>query len=197
MRWHATRLALATAGIFVALDQATKQLVINNVARGDSVNVFFGIDITNTRNTGVAFGALGGGGALIKILVAVAVIALLAFFFVRASTPWLWLPVGVILGGALGNLADRARIGAVIDFIDPSFWPEFMRNGFAQCIHRERCGSRKCLGLNTAYVKKFGWQPDALKPLPIADRPAPMSDHSTTGTPPQSRKSYPLRMISR
>ncbi len=39
--------------------------------------------------------------------------------------PWLWLPTGMLLGGALGNLADRARDGAVIDFIDPSFWPAF------------------------------------------------------------------------
>jgi signal peptidase II len=39
--------------------------------------------------------------------------------------PWLWLPVGLLLGGALGNLADRARQGAVIDFIDPVAWPAF------------------------------------------------------------------------
>jgi signal peptidase II len=39
--------------------------------------------------------------------------------------PWLWLPVGMLLGGALGNLADRARQGAVIDFIDPVAWPAF------------------------------------------------------------------------
>ena len=39
--------------------------------------------------------------------------------------PFLWLPVGLILGGALGNLADRARDGAVIDFIDPIAWPAF------------------------------------------------------------------------
>lgn len=50
-------------------------------------------------------------------------------------------------------------------FIDPSFWPEFMRNGFEQCIHRSVCGSTKCLGLNTAYIQKFGWQADALVPL--------------------------------
>jgi signal peptidase II len=124
-RARASRLALVAAGLFMALDQATKQIVVNNVARDDSVNVFFGLDITNTRNTGVAFGALGGGGVLIQLLVAVAVAALLAFFWLRATTPWLWLPVGVILGGALGNLADRVRIGAVIDFIDPSFWPAF------------------------------------------------------------------------
>jgi signal peptidase II len=124
-RERAWRLALVAAGIFTALDQATKQLVVHNVARDDSVNVFFGIDITNTRNNGVAFGALGGGGVLIQLLVVVALVALLAFFWLRAGTPWLWLPVGVILGGALGNLADRVRIGAVIDFIDPSFWPAF------------------------------------------------------------------------
>ena len=39
--------------------------------------------------------------------------------------PWLWLPVGLLLGGALGNLIDRAREGAVIDFIDPVAWPAF------------------------------------------------------------------------
>ncbi len=59
------------------------------------------------------------------ILIAVALIALLAFFATHTSLPWLWLPTGMLLGGALGNLADRARDGAVIDFIDPSFWPAF------------------------------------------------------------------------
>jgi signal peptidase II len=39
--------------------------------------------------------------------------------------PLLWLPVGLLLGGALGNLADRAREGAVIDWIDPVAWPAF------------------------------------------------------------------------
>jgi signal peptidase II len=44
---------------------------------------------------------------------------------VHRDMPWLWLPVGMLLGGALGNLADRARQGAVIDFIDPVAWPAF------------------------------------------------------------------------
>jgi signal peptidase II len=117
--------AAIAAAVFLGLDQATKQLVIHNVDRGDSTNVFFGIDLTNVRNNGVAFGAFAGGGALIGILTAVALVALLVYFFLRAGTPWLWLPVGVILGGALGNLLDRIRIGAVVDFIDPSFWPAF------------------------------------------------------------------------
>jgi len=43
----------------------------------------------------------------------------------RARTPWLWLPVGVIAGGAFGNMLDRIRDGAVTDFIDPMLWPAF------------------------------------------------------------------------
>lgn len=50
--------------------------------------------------------------------------------------------------------------------IDPEFWVQFMRNGFHQCAHRAYCGSQKCLGLNTAYVNKYGWQAVALAPLP-------------------------------
>jgi len=49
--------------------------------------------------------------------------------------------------------------------IDPEFWPEFMRNGFHQCVHRSHCASKRCLGLNTAYVQKFGWHADELVPL--------------------------------
>jgi signal peptidase II len=119
------RLALAAAGLYMALDQATKQAAIGAIGRGEKVNVFFGIDLTNVRNTGVAFGALSGGGALITGLTIGAVTLLLGYFALRAATPWLWLPVGVIAGGALGNLADRARDGAVIDFIAPTFWPAF------------------------------------------------------------------------
>jgi hypothetical protein len=51
--------------------------------------------------------------------------------------------------------------------IDPAFWPEFMRNGFNQCVYREQCGAQRCLGLNTAYIEKFGWHEDVLVPLPM------------------------------
>ena len=50
--------------------------------------------------------------------------------------------------------------------IDQAFWPEFMRNGFHQCVHRKYCSAQQCLGLNTAYVKKYGWHADALVPYP-------------------------------
>jgi signal peptidase II len=109
----------------VALDQATKQLAVANIGRGDQVNVFFGLDLTNTRNTGVAFGAFQGGGALVSVLIGLSLALLLGYFAVNRERPWLWLPVGLLLGGALGNLADRARVGAVIDFVDPVAWPAF------------------------------------------------------------------------
>jgi signal peptidase II len=117
--------AAATAGLIVTIDQATKQLAITNIARGDQVGVFPGLDLTNARNTGVAFGALEGGGLIVAVLIGISLALLVGYFAVNLDKPWLWLPVGMLLGGALGNLADRAREGAVIDFIDPVRWPAF------------------------------------------------------------------------
>ncbi|RYX90578.1 MAG: radical SAM protein [Comamonadaceae bacterium] len=53
--------------------------------------------------------------------------------------------------------------------IDSAFWVEFMRNGFNQCVHREQCASKQCLGLNTAYVRKFGWHEKELAPLRLQE----------------------------
>lgn len=50
-------------------------------------------------------------------------------------------------------------------FIDPAFWPEFMRNGFYQCVYRDRCASTECLGLSTAYIAKYGYDEGILQPL--------------------------------
>jgi signal peptidase II len=117
--------AAVTVVVVVALDQATKHLVNASLDRGESVNVFFGLDISNTRNRGVAFGALEGKGGVVGVLIALALVALVAWFAANAGRAWLWLPVGLLLGGAIGNLVDRAREGAVTDFIDPTFWPAF------------------------------------------------------------------------
>jgi signal peptidase II len=118
------RAALA-AVVFLGLDQLTKQIVVHSLARNESVNVFFGIEITNVRNKGVAFGALGKGGLPVTLLTIAAVSFLIGYFALHATKPWLWLPVGIIAGGAFGNLLDRVREGAVVDFIDPMLWPAF------------------------------------------------------------------------
>jgi signal peptidase II len=117
--------AVAAAAVLLALDQATKQLVVHSIERGESRNVFFGIELTNVRNKGVAFGAFGDGGVLVTLVTIAAVSFLIGYFALHATRPWLWLPVGVIAGGAFGNLLDRLREGAVIDFIDPMLWPAF------------------------------------------------------------------------
>ena len=125
MRTSGAAAALATAGLVVTVDQATKQWASSRIERGEEVEVFFGLDLANARNTGVAFGAFEGGGAIVAILIGLSLALLLGYFAFNRERPWLWLPVGLLLGGALGNLADRARDGAVIDFIDPIAWPAF------------------------------------------------------------------------
>ena len=117
--------AAAVVGVTVGLDQVTKAIAVASLERGEDVNVFFGLDMTYVRNEGVAFGALSGGGAVLVVVIALALGGLVTYFALNSGTPLLWLPVGLILGGALGNLADRARDGAVIDFIDPIAWPAF------------------------------------------------------------------------
>jgi len=118
-------LALATVGVVVALDQMTKAWVVSDIERGERINVFFGIDLVRVKNTGVAFGALSGRGAIVIAAVVLALGTLLVYFAAHAREPWLWLPVGMVFGGAVGNLSDRARIHGVVDFIDPMLWPAF------------------------------------------------------------------------
>ena len=117
--------AFAAAGVVVALDQVTKALVDENIVPGGHVDLFPGLQLSNVRNTGVAFGALEGAGLVVAVLIGLSLTLLLAYFVANRSLPWLWLPVGMLVGGALGNLADRAREGAVVDFIDPVGWPAF------------------------------------------------------------------------
>lgn len=69
----------------------------------------------------------------------------------------------------LGDLGDALNNDQPELIIDPEFWPEFMRNGFYQCVHWRNCASKRCLGLNSAYVSKFGWHADVLVPFEEGD----------------------------
>jgi signal peptidase II len=116
----------AVAAVVLVLDQVTKLLVDGNIARGDSAELILGIRLVNVRNTGVAFSSFQGSGALIGVIVGIALIALLVYFSRNASKPLVWLPTGMLLGGAIGNVVDRIREGGVIDFIKVvDFWPAF------------------------------------------------------------------------
>jgi signal peptidase II len=119
------RVALVAAGV-VALDQATKALVRATVDPGDREAVFPGVEIVHTRNTGVAFGALAGGRVVVTVVIVIALAALLGYFATHVRRPLVWLPTGMLLGGAIGNVIDRARSGAVTDFVQlPLGFPPF------------------------------------------------------------------------
>jgi signal peptidase II len=124
-RARAWALAGALTGIVVAADQAAKQLVVSNLRPHETLDVALGFQIANVRNDGVAFGLLAGGEALVLGLTLGALALLFAYFAFDARRPGLWGAVGLVAGGAVGNLADRVRTGFVIDFIDPPFWPAF------------------------------------------------------------------------
>jgi signal peptidase II len=117
--------ALALAACVVALDQITKQIAATSIERGEPVDLLFGIELANVRNKGVAFGFLSGGEGLVLAFTLGTLALVLLYFAAHAQREGLWIGVGLLMGGALGNLADRVREGSVIDFIDPPLWPAF------------------------------------------------------------------------
>jgi signal peptidase II len=124
-RGRAIGRTLAVAAAVVAADQLSKAIVRGSVGRDERIHLFPGLDLVNTRNTGVAFGFFSGGGALVAVLAGLALVALLVFFVRHAERPLVWLPTGLLIGGAAGNLIDRAAEGSVTDFLDPPLWPAF------------------------------------------------------------------------
>jgi signal peptidase II len=112
-------------GVVLVLDQVAKKLVVANIAQGERDGVFPGVEIVHVKNHGVAFGALAGGQTLVAIVIAAALAAMLFYFATHATRPLLWLPTGMLVGGALGNVLDRVRDGAVTDFIKLPAWPAF------------------------------------------------------------------------
>jgi signal peptidase II len=116
---------LALAGVVVALDQIAKQLAATHIERGSPVELGLGFQLTNVRNSGVAFGFLSGGEGFVLAFTLGTLAIVLGYFAAHVGRDLLWVSVGLLMGGALGNLADRTRAGAVIDFLDPPLWPAF------------------------------------------------------------------------
>jgi signal peptidase II len=112
--------------LVVALDQLTKHLVRHGIVPGEEHRFLPGIELVNTRNRGVAFGFLPGSHVGVTILIALALLVLVVYFARHLGTPWIWLPTGMLIGGALGNVVDRIRGGSVTDFVKlPLGWPPF------------------------------------------------------------------------
>jgi signal peptidase II len=117
---------LAVAALVVLADQVAKALVENSLELGERKDFFAGIDLARVTNSGVAFGLFSeGGDATVIAFTAVSLALIIGWFVVDTTRPGLWLGVGLLTGGALGNLADRIFDGAVTDFLDPPIWPAF------------------------------------------------------------------------
>lgn len=129
-------LVLAPALIVVILDQITKALVLERMTLHESIPVIDGFfALTYVRNTGAAFGIFAGRSPAFRVpaLLAVAALALgVLLWFVRTvpcERRAVIAACGGVLGGAIGNMVDRAAYGEVIDFLDvyvgAYHWPAF------------------------------------------------------------------------
>jgi signal peptidase II len=126
---NARAAGIAKAGGLVAavliVDQLTKHTLASGIDPGESKRFLPGITLVHVRNKGVAFGFLSGGGTVVLVFTLVALATLLGYFLLRPQRPWLWVPTGMLVGGAFGNLIDRLVNGAVTDFIKLPLWPAF------------------------------------------------------------------------
>jgi signal peptidase II len=125
-----TPVVIAVAALVVAVDQLTKYLAVRKLDDRD-IDLFWTLRLHLVRNSGAAFSVAGGRGGLIALL-AIAVVVGLVVFGRAIDTKLGAVALGLVLGGAIGNLLDRFfregsgfMGGAVIDFIDPQWWPIF------------------------------------------------------------------------
>ena len=123
-------LVAAVAAAVIAIDQLTKTWAVHVLATRD-IDLFWTLRLQLARNRGAAFSLAFGSGGVIAILAIVVVIVLIAVGR-SLDTRLGILSLGLVLGGALGNLTDRLLRdgsgflgGAVIDFIDLQWWPIF------------------------------------------------------------------------
>jgi signal peptidase II len=117
--------AAVVAAIVLVLDRVTKDTVAAGIAAGEQKQFLPGVHLVHVRNSGVAFSLFSSGGALVLVFTLAALALLLGYFARRPERPLLWLPTGLLVGGAVGNLIDRISSGAVTDFIKLPHWPAF------------------------------------------------------------------------
>jgi signal peptidase II len=118
-------LAGSLGGTVLVLDQAVKAVVESELVPGEQIDLLGPVGLTLAHNEGVAFG-LAGGGVLPLVAFALLALGFVGYLFARNTTvPGLWLAVGLVAGGALGNLVDRLRAGEVTDYVEIGSWPPF------------------------------------------------------------------------
>ncbi len=143
-RNRALRLA-AGVSVLLGVDQASKVLVASRLVPGESIEIVPGVvHFTLVRNTGMAFGLLSGIDIPLKSLLmtflSIAALAAVVYYALRGpgGSRMTHAGLALILGGALGNIVDRARLGYVIDFVDVFYrdlhWPAFNVADSSICV---------------------------------------------------------------
>jgi signal peptidase II len=135
---------LAAAVVVAVLDQLSKAAVLGFFAgrafgAHERITPFFNLVLTYNR--GMSFGLFNNGAgvnALLFSLVAASIVAALVYWLSRVDSPFLAVAIGLVIGGAIGNVIDRVRFGAVVDFLDfylgSWHWPAFNLADSAICI---------------------------------------------------------------
>jgi signal peptidase II len=127
-RWKSS---IAVFVFVIVFDQITKWWALEELGSGRVVEIFWTLQFRLVRNTGIAFSQGEGLGPIFAVLIVIVVL-----FVVRWGTQmqskFTPLAVGLIVGGAIGNLIDRAfrsdagfLKGGVVDFVDLQWWPVF------------------------------------------------------------------------
>ena len=129
-RWRSV-VFLLIGLLVVVVDQFSKAWIRTNLFEGQSLFELGFFRITHVHNTGAAFGLFQGQSFILTIIAIVAITIILVYAFISYRYfPWLdrllgRLALGLLLGGTVGNLIDRLRLGYVTDFIDFGYWPAF------------------------------------------------------------------------
>lgn len=120
------RLFLVAAASIIVLDQVTKLWVSRSLALGAVIPLAGFLNLVRYPNTGSVFGLLPGQvSLLIATTIAVLIIILLVRHYLSSKTALSNVSLGLLFGGATGNLIDRLRLGYVVDFIDLRLWDDF------------------------------------------------------------------------
>ncbi len=127
----ALRIGLVFATLLLVADQVTKYLILDVVMLPERRNIPLlelgpvGLDLTMVWNRGVTFGLFSGEGAwnhLILAALALVVAGFLLRWLAKSETRLVTYALGAVIGGAIGNVIDRIRFGAVVDFVDVHAW---------------------------------------------------------------------------
>lgn len=178
------------AAAVLASDQVSKLLIVNNLRPYQSIPETGLLRLTHVTNSGSAFGLLQGQTAFLILVSVIGVLGVLFYYRVNGrESALLRYSLGLLLGGALGNLTDRLVRGEVVDFINVRLWSDFYFPTFnvadsaltiglgmlALYVLRQRAQEKQ---RDREYVLERASSPQE-SPAPSPDDPPPAAENTT------------------